>query len=229
MAAKTRLRDFVRPIRRKSIADDVVDRLVSAIAKGALPPKLRLIEQRIAAELGVSRVPVREALRELSLLGVLEDAPGRGWKIAKFDVKHVREVSNVRIALETLMMEEAMLRLQDKPELVEKMDRVIVNMREAAARDDGAAMRRSDIEFHRQAIAIADNRIGMQIWEGLSNHVMIVFGLEHSYKPELTAVVAQHEELRQMLIDGETSGLNDVLQEHIAGQRSLFGEAGLYS
>ncbi len=225
MAARIRLRDFVQPIRRKSIADDVVDQLVKAIAKGALPPNFRLIEQRLAAELGVSRVPVREALRELSLLGVLEDAPGRGWKIAQFDVKHVREVTSIRIALESLMMGAAIKRLQKQPELAKGMDDELVKMREAAVRDDGAAMRRSDIAFHRQAIVIADNRIGMQIWEGLSNHVMIIFGLEHFYNPELASVVRQHEELRHLLVEGEADELDEILKDHIAGQRSLLGAA----
>ncbi len=208
----------ITPIRRRLVTDEVIDRLILAIAIGALPPGHRLVEESLAAEFGVSRVPVREAMRELWLQGILSSSPGRSWKVAAFNGRQIREVCGVRIALETMLLGEAMPRLRSEPSRFAGLDAALAAMRAGVADGNAEQVQRADVDFHRAAISAAGNSLGLQIWEGISRQVLIIFGLEIRSHPDLDAVVAQHEELRRFLAEGDPAALASVLREHITGR-----------
>ena len=210
----------ITPIRRRLVTDEVVDRLILAIATGAFPPGHRLIEESLAAEFRVSRVPIREAMRELWLQGILSSAPGRSWNVAAFDDRQVHEVCSVRVALESMMLGDAMPRLRADPSRFAALDAALDAMRNGAASGDGEQVQRADVDFHRAAISIADNALGLSIWEAISRQVLIIFGLEIRSHPDLDAVVAQHQNLRRFLVEGEPADLVPMLREHITGWRS---------
>ena len=210
----------IAPVRRRLITDDIIDRLVEAIAGGTLRPGERLVEESLAAELGVSRVPIREAMRELWLQGILRSAPGRGWQVATFDDHQIDEVCSVRIALESMMLAEAIPRLRDDPESFSELDRTLNLMRRGAADGDVEQVRRADVDFHRAALSVAEHSLGLGIWEGISRQVLIIFGLEIQSHPDFKAILRQHEELRGFLAEGDPGSLVPVLQEHITGWRS---------
>ena len=210
----------IAPIRRRLVTDQVIDRLIPAIATGAFPPGHRLTEENLAAELRVSRVPVREAMRELWLQGILSSAPGRGWKIADFDERQIGEVYSVRVALESMMLGEAIPRFRADSSLFKDLDAALRRMRDGAAVGDVEQVRRADVDFHRAGISVAGHTLGLSIWEGISRQVLIIFGLEIRSHPDLDAVVAQHEELRRFLAEGDPADLVSVLREHITGWRS---------
>lgn len=207
----------ITPIRRRLITDEVIDRIILAIAGGTFPPGHRLVEESLAAELRVSRVPVREAMRELWLQGILSSAPGRGWKVAAFDERQIREVCSVRVALESMMLAEAVPGLRIEPSRFAGLDAALNTMREGAADGDVERVQRADVDFHRAAISVAGNTLGLGIWEGISRQVLIVFGLEIRSHPDLDAVVAQHEDLRRFLAEGDPVDLAPMLREHITG------------
>ena len=213
----------ITPIRRRLITDEVIDRIILAIAGGAFPPGHRLVEESLATELRVSRVPVREAMRELWLQGILSSAPGRGWKVAAFDDHQIREVCSVRAALESMMLAEAVPRLRIEPSRFAGLDAALNTMREGAADRDVERVQRADVDFHRAAISVAGNTLGLGIWEGLSRQVLIVFGLEIRSHPDLDAVVAQHEDLRRFLAEGDPADLVPMLREHITGWHPCVG------
>ena len=210
----------ITPIRRRLVTDEVIDRLILAIAIGAFPPGYRLVEESLAAEFHVSRVPIREAMRELWLQGILSSAPGRGWKVAAFDTRQVREVYSARVALESMLLGEAIPRLRADPSRFAELDTALGTMRAGAASGNVEQVQRADVDFHRAAITVAGNALGLGIWEGISRQVLIIFGLEIRSHPDLDAVVAQHEELRRFLAEGEPADLVPVLREHITGWRS---------
>ena len=210
----------IAPIQRRLVTDQVIDRLIPAIATGAFPPGHRLTEENLAAELRVSRVPVREAMRELWLQGILSSSPGRGWKIAAFDERQIREVCTVRVALESMMIGDAIPALRADPSRFAELDAALNAIRAGAANGDVDQVRRADVDFHRAAIAVAGHTLGQSVWEGISRQVLIIFGLEIQSHPDLGAVVAQHEELRRFLAEGDPADLVPVLREHITGWRS---------
>ncbi len=213
----------MEPIRRTRVTDQVIDRLVPAIGTRCFPPGFRLVEDELASELGVSRIPVREAIRELSLQGILTAAPGRGWRVAPFDDRQIEEVCRVRIALETEMLAEALPRLRSDPALFGRLDAELEAMRAAARRSDSEALRDSDVSFHRAAISASGNELGMRIWEGISRQVKIIFGLEIERYPDFPAVLRQHEDLRRFLAKGRPERLGAFMKEHITAWISKKG------
>jgi len=96
---------------RRTIQEIVADALREAIFTGRLRGGERLRQDRIASELGVSRMPVREALRQLESEGLVVFRPHRGVSVAELSVQELREIYEIRIALETLATELAVPRL----------------------------------------------------------------------------------------------------------------------
>lgn len=213
----------MEPIRRTLVTDQIIDRLVPAIGTGCFPPGFRLVEDELASELGVSRIPVREAIRELSLQGILTAAPGRGWRVAPFDDRQIEEVCRVRIALETEMLAEALPRFRSDPSLLEGLDVELEAMRAAAKRSDSEALRDSDLNFHRIALSASGNGLGMRVWEGISRQVRIIFGLEIERYPDFQAALRQHEDLRRFLAKGRPERLGEHMREHITAWISKKG------
>ncbi|MDE0303646.1 MAG: GntR family transcriptional regulator [Albidovulum sp.] len=208
----------IEPVRKRLVTELIIDRLIPAIASGSLPPGYRLVEDELASELGVSRVPVREAIRELSLQGILCAVPGRGWRISPFDDRQIEEVCSVRIALETAMLTDAMLKYRSDLVHCAELDEALEAIRKSASDSNVEGLRNADVNFHRTAIAVSRNSLGMRIWEGISRQMVIIFGLEIQRGPDFDAVVAQHENLRRFLAEGDPAWLSGVLHEHITGR-----------
>jgi len=207
-------------IEKRSVADIATDRLINAIAAGELPPGARIVEAEIAERMGVSRVPVRESIQRLAIQGILVQAGGRGLCVAPFDDSHIRELYALRVSLETLMLTEALRRFRE-PALLAELDSCIHRLECAAAQNDLCTLNHADIEFHRVAIAASGNRLGQRVWEGISRHVQIVFGMELFRDPDVQAVVEQHRSLRATLASGDRDRLVEEIRDHICGYRAL--------
>jgi len=85
----------------------------------------------------------------------------------------------------------------------------------------------SYVDFHRAAISVAGNSPGPGIRKGNSRQALIIFGLEIRSHPDLDAVVAQHEEFRRFLFEGDAADLVPMLREHITGWHSRAGDRPL--
>lgn len=122
-------REKLSPIRLEGyqpLRDMVFDVLMSAIMQGQLSPGERLLEVRLADEMGVSRTPVREAIRRLELEGFVVMVPRKGAYVAGLSINDVEEVYEIRTVLETLAVRLAAQRMQPADyaqldELAEKM------------------------------------------------------------------------------------------------------------
>ncbi|HEU4337576.1 MAG TPA: GntR family transcriptional regulator [Nocardioides sp.] len=144
------------PIRTTLLRDSVHDRLRDAIVDGTLAPGEVVRDTELAAWLGVSRTPVREALLRLGETGLVRSAPGRSTIVAEIDLAEVREAHAVVVAMHRLAVAEAVGRLTDAD--VERMREA--NLRFAAAidaRDTDAALAADD-DFHGVAVEVSGNR-----------------------------------------------------------------------
>ena len=151
-------------ISRTVLRDQVKDLLLQRIASGELKPGERLVETRIAAELGTSQAPVREALRDLELLRLVESQPFKGARVRAFGDEELVEVYPVRAVLEELAAKEATKNLAGDVSILEAE---VEAMREAARRGDVNALVRHDIAFHRLVVEAAGNPILEQCWKSL--------------------------------------------------------------
>ena len=185
-------------ISRTVLREQVKDLLLQRIASGELRPGDRIVETRIAAELGTSQAPVREALRDLELLRLIESEPFKGARVKGFGNAELVEVYPVRAALEELAAKEATKRLAGD---VSGLEAEVEAMRDAARRGDLNALVWHDIAFHRLVVEAAGNPILEQCWKSLGVEGPITITLYGtSVEPEEAA------ELHAPLVDAIRSG-----------------------
>src|SRR4051812_12303557 len=96
--------ELIAPLAAPSLALRIADALTEAVASGAVEPGERLVETDIAARLGVSRVPLREALKLLEAQGIVEVVAHRGARVVPFDDARIDRICKARIALERLAL-----------------------------------------------------------------------------------------------------------------------------
>ena len=138
-------------------AERVTEVLREQIIEGHRRPGSRLVERDIAEELGVSRVPVREALRNLVGEGLATPRP-RTWAVVRdFTPADVEDLMEVRSALETLAIRLAAQRRT--PAQVDRLNELVERARAAAERDDAVTARRAGADFHDELTVMADNAV----------------------------------------------------------------------
>jgi DNA-binding GntR family transcriptional regulator len=150
---------------RSVLADQVKDRLLEEILAGRYAPDARIVETQVARELGTSQAPVREALRGLAALGVVEITPFRGARVRRPTRRELLEAYAVRSALETLAARLAVPRMSDADlaDLGDLMDQ----MQAAARAGDGHAVAAADARFHGRIVELADNGTLAKVWRSL--------------------------------------------------------------
>ena len=152
-------------ISRAVLADQVKDRILAAILSGEYGPDSRIVETQVARELGTSQAPVREALRGLAALGVVEIAPFRGARVRRPSRREILEAYVVRSALETLAANLAVPRLS--PSDVDHLGADLAAMQRAADAGDGRALADADARFHGRIVEAADNATLLAVWRSL--------------------------------------------------------------
>jgi DNA-binding GntR family transcriptional regulator len=168
----------VSTVSRTILREQIKDILLERILRGELEPGSRLVETRIARELGTSQAPVREALRDLQNLRLVESEPFRGARVRAVDDERLLPVFPVRMALEELAAREA-ARLAKGD--VSPLEREVKAMREAAARADWRTQVSHDIAFHRTVVEMADNEPLLETWLGLGVEVSTAFATYWTY------------------------------------------------
>lgn len=153
-------------ISRDVLSDQVEDHLLQAILTGQYPPGSRIVESRVARELGVSQAPVREALRDLEALGVVEITSFRGASVRSPSKSELLEAYGVRAELEALGARLALARMSDAD--LDELQGCIDAMREAAAAGDRHAEAQVDARFHARLIEVAGNRTLERVWRYLA-------------------------------------------------------------
>jgi DNA-binding GntR family transcriptional regulator len=149
---------FIRSNLRAQIKDVILQRIVSH----EYPPGARLVETRIAQELGVSQAPVREALRDLEQLGCVVHEPFRGCSVRAFSAEELLEAFPVRAALEALAARLAAEQVTEE-ELLQLAD-LLENMRAAAGRGDAHDQSQANAAFHATIVRAARNATLERQW-----------------------------------------------------------------
>jgi DNA-binding GntR family transcriptional regulator len=152
-------------ISRSVLADMVKDRLLQDILSGRYPPHSRIVETAVARELGTSQAPVREALRGLEALGVVEIAPFRGARVRRPTSRELLEAYAVRTELESLGARLAVPQMTDAD--LEELEAYGREMQRAAILGDRHAVAMADADFHARIIEITHNVTLERVWRSL--------------------------------------------------------------
>jgi len=154
-----------RLLPRSVLADQVKERLLDGILTGRFAPDSRIVETQVARELGTSQAPVREALRGLEALGVVEITPFRGARVRRPTRRELLEAYAIRTALESLGARLAVPQLGEDD--LEELSACVDEMQAAARDDDGALVAAADARFHGRILELADNATLVRVWRSL--------------------------------------------------------------
>jgi DNA-binding GntR family transcriptional regulator len=153
------------PFTRSNLRAQIKDVILQRIVSGDYRPGARLVETRIAQELGVSQAPVREALRDLEQLGCIVHEPFRGCSVRAFSAHELMEAFPVRAALEALAARLAAERITE-PELL-RLAELLDTMRAAARRGDAHDQSQANASFHATIVRAARNATLERQWSFL--------------------------------------------------------------
>lgn len=154
-----------RAISRSVLADQVKDHLLQAILSGRYPPHSRIVETRVARELGTSQAPVREALRGLEALGLVEILAFRGARVRRPSTAELLEAYAVRSELEALGARLGVPRMTDDD--LAELEGLGEAMQQAAARGDRHEVAVADAQFHARLLQLAGNGTLERVWQSL--------------------------------------------------------------
>jgi DNA-binding GntR family transcriptional regulator len=153
------------PFIRSNLREQIKDVILQRILDGDYEPGARLVETRIAQELGVSQAPVREALRDLEQLGCIVHEPFRGCSVRAFSAEELLEAFPVRAALEALAARLAAERITETELL--SLAELVDTMRDAADRGDPHDQSQANAQFHATIVRAARNATLERQWSFL--------------------------------------------------------------
>lgn len=207
-------RDALAPLPTITLVDQVVTAIIKAAADGILRPGERIIEADLARRLQVSRVPVREALRQLESRGIVENTPYAGMRLMNVDERRIADTLKVRFALEREAVEEMLAVEADHPLDLSPFEAIIEEMRLASNYGDGYRLALADTSFHRLLCNIAGNQVLANSWEPLAQQMTIIIGIS-AMEIDQSSIVAEHVELLEAFRTLDTAKINPVLRQHI--------------
>jgi DNA-binding GntR family transcriptional regulator len=193
-------------VRSAPLGERVAAQLRADILDGRRAPGERLIEDRLSEELGVSRVPIREALRALAAEGLVELLPRRGASVARISAQTVRDLIEVRATLEALNARLA-ARNHDAPSAAD-LRRILAEGNTAASSGGAAELVRLNGEFHDKLAQAGRNSVLWELMRTLRERTNLIFAANASARAQqnwtehsaiLAAVLDADEELAAML------------------------------
>lgn len=198
------------------LRDVVFKTLRQGILTGELKPGERLMEIHLANKLGVSRTPIREAIRMLELEGLVTMVPRRGAQVAQITEKNLRDVLEVRRALDALAVELACERItaEEKKDLKEACD----GFERAAATGDATATTRADVRLHDIIVAATGNDRLVQLVNNLAEQ-MYRYRFEYiKDKTTHQSLIEEHRVIYESIIRCDKATAARAVKTHIDNQ-----------
>ena len=205
---------FTRSNFRAQIKDVILQRIVA----GEYPPGARLVETRIAHELGVSQAPVREALRDLEQLGCIVHEPFRGCSVRAFSAEELLEAFPVRAALEALAARLAAERITEQELL--RLAQLLDTMRDAARGGDPHAQSQANASFHALIVRASRNATLERQWSLLEPFSRTYLTVVRS-DMDLLALSERHVPILEALRARDGDAAADAMHGHLMDAADL--------
>lgn len=198
------------------LRDVVFNTLRQAILRGELKPGERLMEIQLANKLGVSRTPIREAIRKLELEGLVLMIPRKGAEVAEITEKSLKDVLEIRRALEDLAVRLACEKItkEELKELKEAGD----EFKKVLKSQDITEVAEADVRFHDVIYMATDNPKLIQLLNNFREQ-MYRFRVEYLKKDEVRPqLIAEHDEIIKYITEGNKEEASRVVTRHIENQ-----------
>lgn len=193
--------------------------LRTAIVQGEFQPGERLMEVTLANKLGVSRTPVREAIRMLELEGLVVMIPRKGAEVANITVKDLRDALEVRMAIEALSVKLACQRIDEQGK--QELKQVCIAFREAINSKLVPAIVEADEAFHNTIYQLSKNPRLITIAQNLREQVYryrVEYVKDFSYHDNL---VTEHDQITNAILRGDEETAEKIMNEHIYNQEQI--------
>ena len=210
------------PLVRRTLAGAVVEAIRERILSGGYPAGTQLRQESLAAQLGVSRIPVREALRQLEAEGLVSFAPHRGAVVSGHSVDEIEELFELRAMLESDLLRRAVPRLTSVQ--LDSADAVLVRF-DAALRDrEVAAWGDLNWQFHSTLYAPAARPVTLATVERLHRHAERYMRMQLALTHGESRAASEHRELLERCRRRDVRGGASLLSNHICqAGRALVG------
>jgi len=202
------------PVRSLSKSREVFERLRNAIWSGELEPGTPLREAVLAKQLGVSQVPVREALLQLEHLGLVVRVPDRGTTVTRLTRTEIVQMMDVRRNLEVFAFQLAASRIDEKVE--EELRKRLENMERLVVSGDHFGVAEEDFRFHQTVWKASANDVLAKTLENLCVPVYAFVSIKrHAAGDIMNSAVRGHELLLEALLTGDAERIRTAINDHL--------------
>ncbi|SMB89442.1 transcriptional regulator, GntR family [Thermanaeromonas toyohensis ToBE] len=207
----------------KPLREIVFETLREAIITGQLKAGERLMEVQLAEEMGVSRTPVREAIRKLELEGFVVMIPRKGAYVADISTKDIADVFEIRAALEALAAALACERITE--EELEELERLLVRVAECVEKNDLETLIQVDTQFHDVLYRASRNDRLVQIINNLREQIQRFRTTSLATPGRMRETLEEHKALVEAIAARNVELAQRLAQEHIENAENRMLEA----
>lgn len=199
-------------ISRRTLREQVKENLVQRILDGEFAPGDRIVEIRLAQELGISQGAVRESIRELEWMGFLETKPYSGTRVKALSLKDLKKLYPVRAALESLAARLALPNLTK--EGIDALESLVDEMVKVSEEGDERGMVERNYAFHRTIILASKNEFLIQSWSMFQFSYWTSLSTAH-LSDSLVYLAKRHYEILEALRSGDPERAARAMKQHI--------------
>lgn len=197
-----------------TLSERAAEVLRSHILAGHLASGERVVEAKIARELGISRGPVREALNQLRAEGLVRDEPRRGSFVVKLEADDIAEIYELRAAIETRAVR--ILTERRDPECLARLHEALETIERAAATDDPREAARADVAFHGEVCRLIENGRLYRVFTTHAELLQSLLRLENeTFYENLDEITNEHRELLGAIEAGDAAQAVELWNAHL--------------
>jgi len=218
-------------VERATSAELVQEAIMQAIVQGELRSGDPLVETELAARLGVSRGPIREALAELERMGLVDKLPYKGSFVSQLTQDDIRELYTIRTHLEGLAARCVVERAEDRAKSAEILSDILEQMWQGAQQQSPSMLVELDLKFHRTLYILSGHKLLIQIWRNdleasLQRYLFLKQNRLYINRGE---AVGLHQPIVDAIRSGDADAAEAAARRHVieAGRRSLSEEVTL--
>jgi DNA-binding GntR family transcriptional regulator len=209
----------LQPVAQRTLSDEAADRLRAAIRSGALPLGTRLIERDLADRLGMSRIPLREAIQRLVEEGLVRKYPHRGAVVYIPTRGEIEEISSLRVVLERFVAKRVVERWS--PDHERTLRQIVEEMRWAASQHNLQQVYELDYRYHLTLWQIADHSLLLEVISGLRTRINRFLYEANSAltASQLEMHIHGHDDLIDVLDSGDVALAQSTFMHHVLGAK----------
>jgi len=203
-----------RRMKPASLSDQIYEQLRSAIISAERHPGEKLVELEIAAEMGTSQGPVREALQRLERDGLVERQARSATYVSSISLDEMYELFSVRSVIEGFAIRRAAQKIT--PEQCNYLETLILQMAHAGKHEDMITLAAYDMQFHQTLVECSESASLLRVWVTLSSQIQRFIVQSHpEHYSDLVEIGTRHQSIVTALRQHDVEGAVRALQDHI--------------